>query len=671
VRHPSSKQAQGRSGTRRPEFIMPVSPPPIGTLLLKEGLIRSEQLEEALQHQRSLASPKPLGQILVEARALTARQLNHFLRKYGKRPRLGDILVANGTITPEQFALALEHHSRSGIPLGKALIELNYCSEEAMRQALCLQLNIPYLELDKIGIDPSMARWITKGYARRHLVVPVAQIGKTITLAMDDPTDLAVIEELQSFTGYSLNIVTSTRACIRRAFSRIYDNGSSSEADSSAVLELVADDLVELPPNHRHSLEEAHSRKADHVVRKILQTALDSRASDIHLETLDQHVCLRFRIDGVLQQLHMGGFESDLDEQRREIISRIKILGKLDITERRRPQDGSFRIRIQRGGHRVNIDLRISIIPGYYGENVVLRILDPKNAPRSIGELGFSKRMHDRLNELLRTKDGILLIAGPTGSGKSTTLFAALMTLYRPGIRILTAEDPIEYVYEKFSQSEVNERIGNSFAHYLRAFLRHDPEVIMIGEIRDSETAVMAFRAAQTGHLLLSTIHTNDAVSSVVRLLDLGIDANLIASAVRGVVSQRLVRKTCERCREPYVPAPELLREFFAEVPAGLDFFKGRGCAECNFTGYRGRWVAAELWVPNNQDVILINKGAPFDQIRASSLQSTLLIAESIRGRLREGATTLEELIRALPYSCIQQFRQGEAMAAEAPGLLG
>jgi type IV pilus assembly protein PilB len=399
-------------------------------------------------------------------------------------------------------------------------------------------------------------------------------------------------------------------------------------------------------------------KRADAAVRHILGLAVTRGCSDVHIEMLQGRLHVRFRIDGMLQELNLGPAQAACDGYPRETTSRIKILGKLDIAEKRRPQDGAFRARLERDGKPVNVDFRVSILPGYYGESVVLRILDRKNAPASIENLGFSPAIVDKLRQLLARPSGILLITGPTGSGKSTTLYAALMTVYRPELRILTAEDPIEYVYEQFSQSEVNERIGNTFARYLRAFLRHDPEVIMIGEIRDQETAEMAFRAAQTGHLLLSTLHTNDAISSITRLRDLNVDPNLLASSMLGVLSQRLIRLVCPECGQPYEPAPDLLREFFPRRPAGMTFYRGAGCALCNFTGYKGRSCVAEIWVPGEEDIILISKGAPFDEVRTSSRASTISMVEDVMERLTAGRTNLEELIRMLPYSSVYQFRQ-------------
>ena len=368
---------------------------------------------------------------------------------------------------------------------------------------------------------------------------------------------------------------------------------------------------------------------------------------------------IRFRIDGVLRELDLGPLQQACNENVLSIVSRVKILGKLDISERRRPQDGSFRLRAEgpTGGDMLDFDLRVSVMPSYYGESVVVRILDRRRAPKSIESLKFAPSVAEQLKRLLSRTSGIVLITGPTGSGKSTTLYAALQSIHRPEIRVLTAEDPIEYVYEQFSQSEVDERIGNTFASYLRAFLRHDPEVIMVGEIRDHDTAEMALRAAMTGHLLLSTLHTSDAVSVVSRLVDLGVEPTLVGASLAGVLSQRLVRTICTECRETYTPAPELVREFFDDPPSDIKWHHGRGCHKCDFSGYKGRRIVAELWIPSNADVILINKSAPRDELVESAVNSTYSMAENALHLLKEGVTNLEELMRTLPYATIYRIR--------------
>jgi type IV pilus assembly protein PilB len=385
--------------------------------------------------------------------------------------------------------------------------------------------------------------------------------------------------------------------------------------------------------------------------------AVDHSASDIHLEMVDRRLQVRFRIDGVLQELSLGPLEERIDLDRAKILSRLKILSKLDIAEKRRPQDGSFRARVERDGEAAAVDFRISIIPGYYGENATIRILDQRGLPQSVEALGFDEPVTVGLRQLLRSPTGIILVTGPTGSGKSTTLFAALKSLYRPGIKILTAENPIEYVCDGVSQHEVNERLGNTFAKYLRAFLRHDPDVIMMGEIRDSETAELTFQAAQTGHLVLSTLHTNDAVGALTRLWDLGVDSNLIASSLLGALAQRLVRQVCAECKEPYTPSPELLADLFETLPVDVPWYRGRGCRACNFTGFKGRLVLAELWAPTDGEVVLINRGAPIEDIRAHAQRTMRSMVEDAAEKLRQGRTSLEELIRALPHATLRGLR--------------
>ncbi|MGH8070750.1 MAG: GspE/PulE family protein [Candidatus Entotheonellia bacterium] len=632
--------------------------PQLGTLMVGEGLITDSQLQEALRTQSELDVYRPIGQILVDQKAISAKQLNLLIDKYHKRARLGEVLVKSRTITGEQLEIALSYQKTTGLPLGEMLIKLNYINEETMRQALCKHLNIPYIDLEKFTIDPILRKLINKSYAKNNRVVPIANLGNTITLAMEDPTNTAVVKELRSSTGFTINVVTSTRAKIRHAFTKLYGEELSGEQEVDHGHELISEEEPGEPGKSRYLEEYQQTQRADDAVRKIINLAVKNRTSDIHLESLDNRLLVRFRIDGVLQELNLGVLQDSINKNRKEIISRIKILGKMDIAEKRRPQDGSFRVRVERNGEIVAVDFRVSIIPSYYGENVVLRILDKRNAPTSIHELGFSQAITEKLQVLLKRTTGILLITGPTGSGKSSTLYAALMTLFRPEIRILTAENPIEYVYENLSQCEVNEKIGNTFANYLRAFLRHDPEVIMVGEIRDQETAEMAFRAAQTGHMLLSTLHTNDAISAVTRLLDLNIEANMITSSLLGVHAQRLVRKVCEPCKEDYMPSGELLKEFFSIPPADFRWMKGKGCPQCNFTGYKGRMAVAELWTPSEEDIVLINKGVPFDEIKANAQKSTILMAEDAMEKLQDGKTTLEELMRTLPYSGIEQFRR-------------
>jgi type IV pilus assembly protein PilB len=629
----------------------------IGELLVKEGLVTEAQISDALRRQDGLTTYIPLGQILVNRKIITQRQLDLVLSTWAKRLRLGETLIRSGVITQEQLEHALEHQKTAKAPLGQILIKLGFVDDLTMRQALAMQLDIPFLDLDRLTIDRALARLVNRAYARRHCLVPVASVGETLTVCMDDPTQHSVVEELSRSSGRVVTIVTASHDSIVRALDRMYVDfqGRAKTASAEGDLELIAEETT---AQQRNKYAEGQSSRADVIVRQLLSTAIEQRASDVHIETLANRIQIRFRIDGVLEALDIPELQEASNQNGREIISRLKILGKLDIAERRRPQDGSFRVKVERQGEQRSVDLRISVVPGYYGESVVLRILDRQNAPTSINALQFPQVAADKLRQLLERPSGILLVTGPTGSGKSSTLYASLMTVYRPRIRVLTAEDPIEYIYDHFSQSEVNEAIGNTFASYLRAFLRHDPEVIMIGEIRDEETAEMAFRAAQTGHLLLSTLHTNSALGAVTRLLDLKIDPNTLASSLIGVIGQRLVRKLCMSCRAEYEPSPDLLREFFERRPQGFKFYKGKGCTECNLSGYRGRMTMVELWCPSAEDIVLIAKNASFEEIKNSDRASSTSMAENAWVRLSEGRTNLEELIRVVPYPVIYDFRQ-------------
>ncbi len=574
-----------------------------------------------------------------------------------QRSRLGEILLANGAITAQQLEHALTQQVNLKLPLGKVLLKLDYITDETMRQALSTQLNVPFVDLEKVTIDRSLARVINRSYARRHSLLPIARVGRTLTVAMDDPTDVGVIDELMQLTSFGITVVTSSQRAIQRAFRRLYEDLPEATETLGAEQITPVDIASDLGHGSSATVDDQASRRADELFRQVLFRALESRCSDIHLEMLPSGLHVRYRVDGVLRQPHFARLQDNLDHNMREVTSRIRILSKLDIAERRRPQDGSFQVTVDRDGTKVTIDLRVSVIPSYSGESVVIRILDRTRAPRSIAELDLSPAVSDRLQELLQRPTGIFLVTGPTGSGKSTTLYACLMKLHRPEIRILTAEDPVEYVYDELSQSEVNNDIGNTFATYLRAFLRHDPEIIMVGEIRDQETAEMAFRAAQTGHLLLSTLHTNSAIATLPRLLDLKIESSLIAASLIGVMSQRLVRRICPSCRQEHRPSPDVLNEFFQTAPADLKLYQGAGCADCGFSGYKGRMMVADLWVPDEQDAVLITRHAPFDEICQSAQRTTFSMAQDTHERLIAGQTTLEELLRVLPYTAVAEHR--------------
>ncbi|HEX6210769.1 MAG TPA: ATPase, T2SS/T4P/T4SS family [Methylomirabilota bacterium] len=640
-----------KSGARESESDNPVR---LGELLLAEGLVTQAQLEEALRVQQTPQGYAPLGHILIAQKIVTRDQLLSVLERHRRGSKLGDILLKSREITRTQLEAALTEQRRTKQPLGEALIRLGYISEERLRVALCRQLHLRFFSLDTIILDPMLRNLVSEKFATKHRVVPVSRIGNLLILAMDDPTQTQLVDDLQSSTGLKVEVITSTSAHITRALERLYRTEAMPSLGAGTAVDVIGEDadngMYESSPTRRMD-------SADEVVRKLLRIAIDRGASDIHLETLNSRLQVRFRIDGMLQHFNLGGLGDDLAHQRVEVLSRIKILATLDIAERRRPQDGSFRARVEVEGRVVPMDFRVSVIPSYYGENAVIRILDPRGAPDSIAALKLATPVTERLQQLIRSSAGTILVTGPTGSGKSTTLFALMKSLYRPEIKIVTAEDPIEYVCPQFCQHEVDERVGNTFAAYTRSFLRHDPEVIMLGEIRDSETARLAFRAAQTGHLVLSTLHTNDALGAVARLRDLGVDSTVCTSSLLGVLAQRLVREICWNCKEEYTPAAPVLAGAFDAVPSDLRWYRGSGCAQCHQTGYRRRVALAELWTPDLDDVLLINQDASLDLVQTAARKNTYSMATDAVAKLREGRTTLDEVLRVLPLSALRELR--------------
>jgi len=626
----------------------------LGELLLAEDLITSAQLEEALRVQAANEGYAPLGHILVTQNIITRDQLVSVLERHRRSSKLGDLLLRSRELSAEQLETALAEQRRSGQALGEVLIRLGLVSEERMRKALCRQLHIQFFVLDAIIIDPTLRNFVNEKFAMKHRIVPLARVGNVLVVAMDDPTQTWILDDLQRSTGLKIEMITSNSAQITRALERLYRVDVTPSLDSGTTVDVIGEDA----DADMYGGSVAHQMdSADEIVRKLLRVAVDRGASDIHLETVSGRLQARFRIDGMLQHFNLGTLGDDLSRQRGEVLSRIKILATLDIAERRRPQDGSFRARVEIDGRVVPMDFRVSVIPSYYGENAVIRILDPRGAPDSLAALKLASPVTERLEQLIRSSAGTILVTGPTGSGKSTSLFAIMKSIYRPEVKIVTAEDPIEYVCAQFAQHEVNERVGNTFAAYTRAFLRHDPEVIMLGEIRDPETAELAFRAAQTGHLVVSTLHTNDALGAITRLRDLGVDASVWTSSLLGVLAQRLVREICWNCKEEYTPAASLLSRTFDIIPKDFRWYRGVGCATCHHTGYRRRVAVSELWTPSLDDVLLINQDAPLDTIFASARKNTYSMATDASSKLREHRTTLEELLRVLPPSALRELR--------------
>lgn len=631
------------------EFEPPVK---LGELLVAEGLVSPAQLKEALRIQKKPDRYAPLGHILIAEKIITRDQLLAVLERHRRSSKLGDILLKSREIDRAQLETALEQQRRTHRPLGEILQQLGYISEERLRVALCRQLHVRFFSLDPMILDPALKTLVSETFAMKHRTVPVSRVGDLLILAMDDPTQTQLVDDLQRSTGLKIEVITSASAHITRALERLYrGEAQPGPAAGVDVLASGADDDPDEPA------VAPGMDTADQLVHALLRTGIERGASDIHLETIDSRLQVRVRIDGMLQHLDLGVPGDELGRQRIEVLSRVKSLATLDIAERRRSQEGSFRAGMEVDGRVVPMDFRVSVIPGYYGENAVIRILDPRGRPDSVSALRMAAPVTEGLERLSRLSAGLILVTGPTGSGKSTTLHAILKSLYRPEIKILTAEDPIEYVCPQFCQHEVDERIGNTFAAYTRSFLRHDPEVIMLGEIRDADTARLAFRAAQTGHLVVSALHTNDALGVVGRLSDLGVERTVTASSLLGALAQRLVREICRNCKEEYEPLTPVLEATFELVPRDLRWYRGRGCVQCHQSGYRRRVALAELWTPAGDDVLLISDNAPADAIREAARKNTYSLATDAMAKLREGRTTLDEIVRVLPPQALRELR--------------
>lgn len=565
---------------------------------------------------------------------------------------LGRILLDRRLATDGQLAHALASQRSTGDRIGRALVRLAYVDDDDVKRALAEQHGLPFVDLDGVSIDRALARDVARAYARRHDVLPIGRNGNTLVVATTDPTRPDAVAELARTTGQRIDVVVTSESGMRRAEGRLYGDVADPIA-GRGDLALSAAGGTTSTHEARPTVAADYDQHADAMLRRLLQDAVAAGASDVHLEVAPHGLRVRQRLDGVLRSIAAPDLQTQLDRHAREVISRIKVLAALDIAERRRPQDGSYRFITGHAAHDA-MDLRVSILPTYLGESVVIRLLDPRRAPQSLDDLGLSPAIAGRLAHVLERTAGLVLVTGPTGSGKSTTLHACLRRLQRPEVRILTAEDPVEYVYDGISQCEVNDDIGNSFARYLRSFLRHDPEVIMVGEIRDEDTATMACRAAQTGHLLLSTLHTGTALAAVIRLNDLGVDRSLIATSLIAVLSQRLARRLCVACRRWSVTGPPLVAECSASAPRpATPRADAVGCPACGFTGYRGRFLVADLWVPDDDDSALVAAGASLAELRASARRTTTSMASDALGRLEAGATSIDELRRVLPADVI------------------
>ncbi|NPV28505.1 MAG: type II secretion system ATPase GspE [Firmicutes bacterium] len=550
------------------------------------------------------------------------------------RRLLGDILVEYNLITPAQLEEALKVQRETGERLGEVLVRLGYVSEDDILEVLEYQLGIPRVSLADKPLSPDLVRSLPESLIRRHKVLPLRKEGSTLTVAVADPLNVVALDDLRFATGLEINPVIARRREIEEALERCL----AAPEMGRAIQELAMGMPEEEARPARTEEAAAEEAPVVRLVNSLLSRAIAEKASDIHIEPQEQGVRVRYRIDGSLREI------MQLPKRVQALVtSRIKIMANLDIAEKRVPQDG----RIQLRQDERDIDMRVSTMPTVFGEKIVIRLLDKSSALLNLNQLGFSSQNLARFNALIRSSYGMILVTGPTGSGKTTTLYAVLNELNTSEKNIITIEDPVEYTLPGVNQTGINPKAGLTFATGLRSILRQDPDIIMVGEIRDAETAAIAVRAATTGHLVLSTMHTNDAAGAFARLIDMGVEPFLVASSVLGVVAQRLVRVVCPRCREAYELSPDTPEYAFVNSDKPVRVFRGRGCAACGYTGYKGRTSIQEVLVATRSIRALINAKAPAGEIRRCALEEGMVpLKEDGIAKALEGVTALQEVIR-------------------------
>lgn len=562
-----------------------------------------------------------------------------------QRLKLGEILVKEGLITEEQLQKALQTQLVEEARLGEILIKLELVTEKDIAIALGKQLGIPYVSLSKGQLKPAedqdLEKLIPGDVARRYKVLPISRHLNSLTVAMIDPSDLIVIDNLKKITGCEINPIISTKSEIEQAIEKFYGRQDllKEAIESSYHTEESLETLEEVSEEESLSLDRLIAKAEEAPIVKlvdlIIRHAIEERASDIHIEPFKEKLNLRYRIDGILHEIPPPAYRL-----RQAIISRIKILAKLDIAEKRLPQDGAFMVKI---GERI-IDIRVSIIPTVHGEKAVLRILDKTQVPLDLKELGFEAKELELFLKAIHSPYGLVFLTGPTGSGKTTTLYAALNEIKSPNINILTVEDPVEYHFEGINQVQVKPHIGLTFATALRAFLRQDPDVILVGEVRDLETVEICIRASLTGHLVLSTVHTNDAPTAIGRLIDIGAEPYLLAPSLLLVAAQRLVRKLCPECKEPYEPPKDFVQKH--KIAKDL-LYRRKGCSACKQTGYKGRIGIFEIMPISERLKVLIEKGSGTDILREAAREEGMLtLWESGLQKVVKGITDVEEVMR-------------------------
>jgi type IV pilus assembly protein PilB len=557
--------------------------------------------------------------------------------------RLSDFFLAEALITPEQFGQALAEMKRSNEKLPSVVVRLGFMTEDQMVTAQAHHYKLPSVAFPTGGIPPEILRLVPAAIARKHEVIPIGRSAGAVTLAMVDPTNLSAVDDVAFRTGMRVFPVICRASHIRQAIEASYESPRSTLANALSEAEAETNAVDAAVDERLSPLELRASADQLPVVRLVNMILLDGiqrGASDIHLEPGERSFQVRCRVDGMLQDVMTPAKRLEP-----AVVSRIKIMASLDIAERRLPQDGRIKFREATR----EIDFRVSIIPALFGESVVLRLLDKSSLKLDLNQLGFDHWSLEQFQKAVKSPHGLILVTGPTGSGKTTTLYSALQTVNSPDVHILTLEDPVEYNLPRVNQVQVNDEIGLSFATALRSFLRHDPDIILVGEMRDLETAQIANRAALTGHLVLSTLHTNDAPSTVARLLDMGLPPFLLSSSLRLVVAQRLVRKICEECKVTYdVPEDGLVPHGHTPQGGGvLTLAKGKGCNACGFTGLKGRLAIYEV-MPVSREMrdLIISNATTAELCKAARDQGMRTLREAGLAKVIEGVTTVEEVLR-------------------------
>ncbi|MGI6507623.1 MAG: GspE/PulE family protein [Saccharofermentanales bacterium] len=557
--------------------------------------------------------------------------------------RLGEILTDAGVISDEQLGKALALGREQEKRLGEVLIDNKIITERQLIEVLKYQLGVDFIDLSKVDIPVQMAQLLPKNIARKHEIVPVRVVGDTIYVAMSDPLNFMGIEEVKSATKKRVIPMIATKSATNRAIHVLYGNENVSRAIAEMQKSMNLDALEPFGDLVESGEIDEQAAPGIRLVNSIIERGAQENASDIHMEPRENGFVIRMRIDGVLHEILT--VPQNLQSS---VISRIKIMGEMDIAERRIPQDGRSNIRVK--GR--DIDLRISTLPTKYGEKVVIRFLEKSASLLTSDGIGLTGKLLDSYNELIANANGVILIAGPTGSGKTTTMYTMVNDLNREEVNLVTLEDPIEYDIDGVNQVQINEKVGMTFAFGLRAILRQDPDIIAVGEIRDGETAEIAMRAAITGHLVLSTIHTNSAIATLDRLLDIGVEPYLIASALKGVIAQRLLRKICPNCKESYTPDEDELVSMGLDPDKSKDvkFYRGKGCPDCLNTGYRGRTAAFEMLVLNSEIKQKIRENAPHHELEEAVYRSPNFetMSQNCLRLVLEGTTTASEAKRIL-----------------------